>query len=81
MSVVFPSLAGYTFGRATTTCLDRMLEPVVESFTPVVARKIIKLRADPELARHIGEFRHKANERTLSPEEDEDATRHRGDDE
>jgi hypothetical protein len=78
--MAFPSLAGYTFGRATTACLERMLEPVVESFTPVVARKIIKLRADPELERHNSKLRHKANEGTLSPEEDEDATHHRGDD-
>jgi len=79
--MVFPSLAGYIFGRATTTCLDRMPEPVVESFTPVAARKIIKLRVDLELERHNSELRHKANEGTLSPDEDEDATRHRGDDE
>lgn len=47
-----------------------MLEPVVESFTPAVARKIVNLRADPELEEHVNELRRKANEGTLSPAED-----------
>jgi hypothetical protein len=55
---------------ASTTYLDRMLDPVVESFTPAVARKIVKLRADPELEQRVAELRRKANEGTLSPEED-----------
>ncbi len=54
----------------TISYLDRLLDPVVESFTPAVARKIISLRADPELEQHISELRCKANEGTLTPNED-----------
>ena len=42
----------------------------MESFTPVVARKIVNLRADAELEQHVAELRRKANEGTLSAEED-----------
>ena len=55
---------------ATTTYLNRLLEPVVESFTPAVAQKIVELRADLELEQHVAELRRKANEGTLTPEED-----------
>jgi hypothetical protein len=52
------------------TYLDRLLDPVVESFTPAVARKIMSLRADPALEQHISELRRKANEGTLTSDED-----------
>ncbi len=54
----------------TISYLDRLLDPVVESFTPAVARKIMSLRADPALEQHISKLRCKANEGTLTPEED-----------
>ncbi len=60
----------YTVAMATITYLDRLLEPVVESFTPAVARKIVDLRADPELEQHVDELRRKASEGTLTSEED-----------
>ena len=60
----------YTVAMATITYLDRLLEPVVESFTPAVAQKIVELRADLELEQHVAELRRKANEGTLTPEED-----------
>jgi hypothetical protein len=50
--------------------LDRFLDPVTEAFTPELARKISELHADPELENRIGVLRRKANEGTLTPEED-----------
>lgn len=38
---------------STVTYLDRLLAPVVEVFTPAPARKIVDLRADPEIACRI----------------------------
>lgn len=50
--------------------LDRLLEPVTEAFTPEFARRIVELKADPELQAELDVLRRKANEGTLSPEED-----------
>lgn len=55
---------------STTSYLDRFLDPVTEALTPAAARTIVDLRADPELTTHIDELRRKANEGTLTPEED-----------
>ena len=53
-----------------TSYLDRFLEPVTDALTPEVARALADLRVDPELESHIEELRGKANEGTLTPEED-----------
>ena len=55
---------------STVTYLDRLLDPVVEVFTPALARRIVDLRADPELEERIAVLREKANRGTLTPEED-----------
>jgi len=55
---------------ATTTYLDRFLEPVTDAFTPEFARRIIQLKADPGLEAEIDLLRRRASEGTLSPEED-----------
>ena len=55
---------------STVSYLDRFLEPVTEAFTPALARKLVDLRADPELQAHIDGLRQKANEGILTPEED-----------
>jgi len=55
---------------ATTSYLDRLLDPLTDVFTPEVARAIVELRADSELETHIEELRRKANEGTLTPAED-----------
>jgi hypothetical protein len=55
---------------STASYLDRFLEPVTEAFTPVLAQKIVDLRADPQLEEHIGELRRKAKEGTLSLEKE-----------
>jgi hypothetical protein len=55
---------------STVSYLDRFLEPVTEAFTPALARKLVDLRADPELQTRIDMLRQKANEGTLTSEED-----------
>lgn len=59
---------------STTTYLDQFLEPVTEAFTPALAQKLVELRAEnhPELQAHIEELRRKANEGSLTPEEEAD---------
>lgn len=54
------------------THFDRLLEPLADCFTPDVARRIAGLRADPETQARIDELAEKANEGTLSDEEQED---------
>jgi hypothetical protein len=54
---------------STAPYLDRVLDPVTEAFTPELARRIVELRADPELEAQIAALRHKANEGLLTPEE------------
>jgi hypothetical protein len=54
---------------ATTSYLDRLLEPLTEAFTPQLAATLIALRADPEMETRIGELRQKTNAGTLTPEE------------
>lgn len=55
---------------AVTTYLDRFLDPVTDALTPELARTIVDLRADAETQAHVDELRRKANEGTLTPEED-----------
>jgi hypothetical protein len=55
---------------ATTSYLDRLLEPLTDAFTPEVASALLQIRADSELEDHINELRRKANDGTLTPAED-----------
>jgi hypothetical protein len=55
---------------STVSYLDRFLEPVTEAFTPELARRLVDLRADDELQLEIEVLRQKANEGTLSPDEE-----------
>ena len=55
---------------ASTSYLDRLLDPLTETFTPKTASALLGLRADSELEAHIEELRHKANDGTLTPGED-----------
>lgn len=55
---------------AMISYLDRFLEPVTEAFTPELARTIANLRADAEVEARAEELRRKANEGTLSAEEE-----------
>lgn len=53
-----------------TNYLDRLLNPVADTFSESQARKILEIRADSELEARIEVLREKANEGTLTPEED-----------
>lgn len=53
----------------TIGALDRLLEPVGRCFTPEVARKIVELRADPDLQARIDELADKSTDGRLSEEE------------
>ena len=53
-----------------TTYLDRILDPVVEYFTPGVAHRLANLRADAETQSRLDTLAEKANEGRLTPDED-----------
>ena len=55
---------------STVSYLDRFLEPVTEAFTPEFARHLVELRADDELQAEVDVLRQKANEGTLTSEEE-----------
>ena len=55
---------------SSATYLDRFLEPVTEAFTPELARSFVELHADDELQAEIDVLRKKANEGTLSGDEE-----------
>jgi hypothetical protein len=49
--------------------LDRLLDSLTDCFTPTVARRIVKIRADPETQARIDELAEKCNEGELSATE------------
>jgi hypothetical protein len=55
---------------ATTSYLDRLLDPLTDAFTPKMASALLELHADSELEAHIGDLRRKANDGTLTAGED-----------
>ncbi|MGM0489280.1 MAG: hypothetical protein ACQESR_21285 [Planctomycetota bacterium] len=55
---------------STTSYLDRFLEPVTEALTPETARTIVNLSTDAQTQARIETLREKANDGTLTPEED-----------
>ena len=58
--------------KRSTTTLDRLVDPVVRTFMPEVARSLIQLRADPELQARMDELAEKCNEGRLTAEEREE---------
>ena len=58
--------------KRNTTTLDRLVEPLVRTFTPEVARSLIQLRADPELQARMDELAEKCNQGRLTLEEREE---------
>ena len=49
--------------------LDRILDPVTDAFTPEVARRIVALKADPEMQGRIDELATKSNDGSLTDDE------------
>jgi uncharacterized protein YnzC (UPF0291/DUF896 family) len=58
--------------KRNATTLDRLVEPLVRTLTPEVARSLIKLRADRELQARMDELAEKCNEGRLTSEEREE---------
>jgi hypothetical protein len=54
---------------AETTYLDRLLAPVVQSFSRETAERLLALPPDPEITAHIEQLAAKANEGRLSAKE------------
>jgi hypothetical protein len=55
--------------KRNTALLDHLIEPVVRTLTPEVAKAIVSLRADPELQARMDELAEKCNEGNLTPDE------------
>ncbi len=55
--------------KRNTATLDRLVEPVVRTLTPEVARAIVELRADPILQARMDELAEKCNEGNMTPDE------------
>jgi len=55
---------------STVSYLDHLLEPMMEAFTPAMARTIVDLQFDPSLRTRIDELRRKANDGTLTADEE-----------
>ena len=53
----------------TTVGLAKILDPVIECFTPEVAKRVTELRADPAVQARIEELAEKCNEGMMTPEE------------
>jgi hypothetical protein len=49
--------------------IDRVLDPLLDCFTPDVARKVVDMRADPKTQARVDELAAKANEGDLTPSE------------
>src|SRR5205807_776046 len=58
--------------KRSPATIDRLVEPVIRTLTPEVARALIKLRADRELQARMDELAEKCNEGRLTPDEKEE---------
>ena len=58
--------------KSRTAMLDRLVEPVVRTLTPEVAKALVALRADPELQARMDELAEKCNEGQLTADEREE---------
>lgn len=50
----------------SATLLDRLIDPIADCLTVQAAKKIVSLRADPELQQRIDDLAEKANRGELS---------------
>jgi hypothetical protein len=55
-----------------TATIERLVEPVVRTLTPEVARALVELRADPKLQARMEELAEKCNDGTLTSDEREE---------
>ena len=57
---------------SATDMIDRMLNPVSQAMTGDAARRLLDLRADPELQAQLAELADLANDGRLTPEQRSD---------
>lgn len=58
--------------KRNTSTLERLVEPVVRTLTPEVAKALVSLRADPVLQVRMDELAKKCNEGRLTADEHEE---------
>ncbi|MBI2808249.1 MAG: hypothetical protein HYX68_24955 [Planctomycetes bacterium] len=58
--------------KRSLNTLDRLVEPVVRTLTPDVAKALVDLRADPVLQARMDELAEKCNEGKLTADEREE---------
>jgi hypothetical protein len=55
---------------SASTYLDQLLDPLTDAFSPEVARRIVDLRASPEVEAHVAQLADKANAGIATPDEE-----------
>lgn len=60
----------YDFIMSTASYLSRFLQPVANAFTEESARQFAEIQADEELQEYVKDLARKANDGTITPEED-----------
>jgi hypothetical protein len=55
--------------KRNSATIDRLVEPVVRTLTPEVAKAIAELRADPDLQSRMDELAEKCNDGKLTADE------------
>jgi hypothetical protein len=53
----------------SSAVLERLVNPLGECFNPESAKRLLKLRADPQIQARVDQLADKSNEGTLTPEE------------
>jgi hypothetical protein len=53
----------------TSQVVDRLVDPLSRCLTPESARRLLELRADPELQTIVDQLAEKCNEGTMTPQE------------
>ena len=64
------SVSSYNSNMSTASYLDRFLEPVTAAMTPELAQTLVELQADPKLQAEIEVLRQKANDGSLTANEE-----------
>jgi hypothetical protein len=55
--------------KTSSAVLDRLVDPLSRCLTPESAKRVLKLRADPELQALVDQLAEKCNEGTLTSQE------------
>jgi hypothetical protein len=67
----------YNWVMSTTEILEHVLDPFVDCLTPEAARKIIALRADADAQERLDQLADRANDGTLTPDEQAEYEKYR----